>query len=36
VTYLAVAGLLLAVAVMASVGPALRLRRLDPLVLLRD
>jgi predicted permease len=36
VTYLAVAGLLLAVAVVASVGPALRLRRLDPLVLLRD
>jgi predicted permease len=36
VTYLTVAVLLLLVALVASVGPALRLRRLDPLVLLRE
>jgi ABC-type antimicrobial peptide transport system permease subunit len=34
VTYLVVAGLLLLVAIVASVGPALRIRRLDPAALL--
>jgi hypothetical protein len=36
VTYLVVAGLLLLVAIVASVGPALRIRRLDPAALLRE